>query len=56
MPKVSKVLVFEGIKNAFSWLFSIVFTGLCGAYIYIFREYHLAVEKHQKLTVLFSNP
>eukprot|EP00347_Sterkiella_histriomuscorum_P006588 403352195 len=55
-PRVTQELLIDTAKEAFKWVSSIVFVALSGAYIYVFRQYHLAVEKHQQLTILFSNP
>ncbi len=52
-----KVKSFWGaLKNAFSYLFTITFFGTCFAYAFMFKKYHVAVQKHNMMTELFHNP
>jgi hypothetical protein len=36
-------MIIQGAKNAFKWLGSLIFLGICFAYGMVFRQYHQAV-------------
>lgn len=44
------------MREAFSWLVTICFTGMVGVYVYFFKQFHDAVASHQNLLHLFSDP
>ena len=46
----------QGVRNFSEALLTIVFFGGCFSYAYMFKKYHDAVEKHQRLTEILNNP